>query len=202
MSRSTAPITKESPAGVMPRSISIASAPTSPIIPKKRSLWPKPRPRTALSISCILARPPLLKSVGGPAVLIAGAFDEAGSPTIKIRVSGDRGSRDYAATIDTGFTGFVALPLVEMVPLGLSTDPGAASVMLGDGTIIENLVARGSVILGSHLAVGNILLDETSADVLIGMAFLRAFAVTLIVTDKIVALCDAAESVETVAELI
>lgn len=135
-------------------------------------------------------------------MLIAGAFDEAGSPTIKIRVSGDRGSRDYAATIDTGFTGFVALPLVEIVPLGLSTDPGAASVMLGDGTIIENLVARGSVILGSHLAVGTILLDETSADVLIGMAFLRAFAVTLIVTDKIVALCDAAESVETVAELI
>jgi predicted aspartyl protease len=135
-------------------------------------------------------------------VLIAGAFDEAGSPTIKIRVGGDLGSRDYAATIDTGFTGFVALPLVEMIPLGLATQPGAASVMLGDGTIVENLVAQGSVILGSHSAVGAILLDETSADVLIGMAFLRAFAVTLIVTEKIVALCDAAERLEAVVEFI
>jgi predicted aspartyl protease len=135
-------------------------------------------------------------------MLIAGAFDEAGSPTIKIRVGGDLGWRDYAATIDTGFTGFVALPLIEMIPLGLSTRPGAALVMLGDGTIIENLVAQGSVILGSHSAIGAILLDETSADVLIGMAFLRAFALILIVTDKVVALYDADERLETVTEFI
>jgi predicted aspartyl protease len=133
-------------------------------------------------------------------VLIAGAFDEAGSPTIRIRVGGDLGSRDYVATIDTGFTGFVALPLIEMVPLGLSTQPGAASVMLGDGTIIENLLAQGRVTLGGQLADGAIPLDETSADVLIGMAFLRGFKVTLIVTDKIVVLYDAAESLEAVVQ--
>lgn len=133
-------------------------------------------------------------------MLIAGAFDEAGSPTIRIRVGGDFGSRDYVATIDTGFTGFVALPLIEMVPLGLSTQPGAASVTLGDGTIIENLLAQGRVTLGGQLADGAILLDETSADVLIGMAFLRGFKVTLIVTDKIVVLYDAAESLEAVVQ--
>jgi predicted aspartyl protease len=131
-------------------------------------------------------------------VLVVGAFDTAGSPTIKIRISGDSEPREYAATIDTGFTGFVALPLVEMVPLGLTTQPGAASVMLGDGTIIQNLVAQGRVALSGQTADGTVLLDETSNDVLIGMAFLRAFKLALIITETTVILYDGDETLEAV----
>ena len=132
-------------------------------------------------------------------MLVVGAFDSSGSPTVRIRVSGDFGSRDYVATIDTGFTGFVALPLVEMVPLGLATQPGAASVMLGDGTIVQNLIAQGSVTLSGRSAGGTILLDETSGDVLIGMAFIRAFKLALIITETTVILYDEDETLEAVS---
>jgi predicted aspartyl protease len=96
-------------------------------------------------------------------MLVVGAFDESGSPNVKIRASGSLGSRDYTATIDTGFSGFVALPLVEMVPLGLATKPSAASVMLGNGQIIYNLVAEGLITLSGQSESGSILLDETSS---------------------------------------
>lgn len=133
-------------------------------------------------------------------MLVVGAFDDAGSPTITIRVSGEIGSRDYAATIDTGFTGFVALPTVEMVPLGLSTQPIAASVMLGNGEIIYNLVAQGRVTLSGQSVDGAILLDDTSNDILVGMAFLRAFQLALIITDTTVVLNDSRETLEAVSQ--
>lgn len=132
-------------------------------------------------------------------MLVAGAFDDTGSPIITIRISGQIGSRDYSATIDTGFTGFVALPTAELVPLGLSTQPIAASVMLGNGEIIYNLIAQGRVSLGDQSVEGPILLDDTSNDVLIGMAFLRAFRLALIITDTTVILHDRAETLEAVS---
>jgi predicted aspartyl protease len=109
--------------------------------------------------------------------------------------------RDYTAIIDTGFNGFVALPLLEMVPLGLSTDPAAASVMLGNGDAIYNLVAQGSVALGGRSETGSILLDETTTDVLVGMALLRTFKLALIVTDTAVVLHDRREALEVIAQL-
>jgi predicted aspartyl protease len=62
-------------------------------------------------------------------MLIPGSFDTDGSPIVKIKVAGDLGEKEYAAVIDTGCTGFVALPLAEMIPLGL-TISGAVSVQL------------------------------------------------------------------------
>jgi predicted aspartyl protease len=115
-------------------------------------------------------------------------------------VSGPLGSRDYVATVDTGFSGFVALPLVEMVPLGLATKPSAASVMLGNGQIIYNMVAEGQVTLSGQSESGSILLDETSSDVLVGMAFLRAFRLALIVTDTAIVLHDQAETLEAISK--
>ena len=71
-------------------------------------------------------------------MLLTGAFDATGSPTLKIKVAGAGPAREYVATIDTGFTGFVTLPLVEMVPLQLKT-VSATRVTLGDGSVVEDL---------------------------------------------------------------
>jgi predicted aspartyl protease len=133
-------------------------------------------------------------------MLIAGAFDDAGSPTVKIRVGGELGALDYIAIVDTGFTGFVALPLVEMIPLGFATGPAAASVTLGNGQIVDNLVAQGTVTFGGQTETGSILLDETSVDVLVGMAFLRQFKLALIVTDTSIILHDKEETRETITK--
>ena len=132
-------------------------------------------------------------------MLIPGSFDTAGNAVVKIQITGDLGNKEYTAIIDTGFSGFVVIPLAEMIPLGLRTE-GAASVMLGNGTIIDNLVARGSVTLGSQTQSGTVLLDETSNDILIGMSFLRTFNLALIVTATVVVLYGDQETLDAVAE--
>jgi len=102
-------------------------------------------------------------------VLITGSFDEAGSPTISLRVSGERAAKSYTGIVDTGFSGFVALPLIH---------------------------AQGSVTLNGISKAGSILLDETTTDVLVGMAFLRTFELALILTDTTVVLHDREETLE------
>ena len=135
-------------------------------------------------------------------MLLIGDFDDKGSPTIKIRIRGTLGVRDYTAIIDTGFTGFVALPQVEMVRLGLATEHAAAAVMLGNGQIIYNLLASGQIIVGGQSETGPILLDETTNDILIGMQFLRTFKLGLILTHTAVVLHDKEQTLEAVAKFI
>ena len=133
-------------------------------------------------------------------MLIVGAFDEDGNATVRIRISGDGGANDYTAIVDTGFSGFVAMPQIEMIPLGLATEPAAASVMLGNGDTIYNLVATATVTISGREESGSILLDETTNDVLVGMAFLRKFELALILTDNAIILHDRAETLEAVAQ--
>src|SRR5579859_130587 len=133
-------------------------------------------------------------------MLIPGGFDSTGSPTIEIRVAGASGSKAYQAVIDTGFTGFVELPLFEMVELGLKTE-GAANVMLGDGSIVTNHLATADVHLAGQVENGTILLAEDSSGVLIGMAFLRKFKKSLILTNSAIVLYDEHETLETIVEL-
>jgi predicted aspartyl protease len=133
-------------------------------------------------------------------MLILGTFDSSGNAIISIRVTGASGSKNYDAIIDTGFSGFVALPFLEMVELGLTTQ-GAANVMLGDGSIITNHVSSADVTLGIQVENGTILLDENSSDVLVGMAFLREFKKSLILTNSTVVLYDEHETLETIIQL-
>jgi predicted aspartyl protease len=134
-------------------------------------------------------------------MLILGTFDEYGNATIGISVAGSVGSKNYRAIIDTGFSGFVALPLVEMIDLGLSTQ-GAANVTLGNGSIISSLVSTGTVTLGAQMETGTILLDDVSTDILIGMAFLREFKIALIVTNTAIVLYDEHEALEAVLNFV
>jgi len=130
--------------------------------------------------------------------LILGALDSSGSAILKIRVAGSNPAREYAAVIDTGFNAFVAMPIGAMIDLGLRSE-GAARVVLGDGSTIDNLVARGAVSVGSRTEVCDILLDENSTDVLVGLSLLRAFKLALIITGTVVLLYDEQETLATVA---
>ena len=87
-----------------------------------------------------------------------------------------------------------------MIPLGLKSE-GAASVTLGDGSVIDNLVAPGFVTLGTQTESGSILLDENSTEVLVGMDFLRTFKLGLILTTTAVVLYDEAETMLAVCAL-
>jgi clan AA aspartic protease len=131
--------------------------------------------------------------------MFTGTFDGSNTPTLEIRVNGNGDSKDYRAAIDTGFTGFVSLPINEMVPLRLKTD-GAARVTLADGSEVIDHLAPGSVTLGDQTQEGLICLDETSAEVLIGMAFLRTFKLALIITSTSITLYDEKETLQAVAD--
>jgi predicted aspartyl protease len=48
-------------------------------------------------------------------MLLKGAFDTTGTPTLRVKIAGSGPAHEYIATIDTGFTGFVTLPLMEML---------------------------------------------------------------------------------------
>jgi clan AA aspartic protease len=132
-------------------------------------------------------------------MLILGRFDASGSAVIDISVAGDTGSKTYPATIDTGFSGFVALPFNEMIELGLSVH-GAANVLLGDGSIVATPVSSGTASIGGLTVSGTIVLDEASTEILIGMAFLREFKMALILTNTVVVLCDENETLDAIAK--
>jgi predicted aspartyl protease len=133
-------------------------------------------------------------------MLTLGEFDSSGSPIIAIKVAGPSGAKHYKAVIDTGFTGFVELPISEMIELGLKSY-GAANVMLGDGSVITNLLSSSDVHLGNQIQNGTILLAEGSAGVLVGLAFLREFKKSLILTTTAVFLYDEDETLEAIIEL-
>jgi clan AA aspartic protease len=128
---------------------------------------------------------------------VTGSFDSVGNPTIRITVSGsiDGAKQQFEAIIDTGFTGFLWMPLVQAIPLGLRLY-GTTSLTLADGSTITNLVATGQVSISQdRLSTGVIVLQTSSSEVLVGMDFIRALGPMLVVYDKrLVALLNEAEA--------
>ena len=94
------------------------------------------------------------------------------------------------ALIDTGFTGFLMLPVAKALPLGL-TLCGTGDYTLADGKPATNFLARGTVTIphAEHpeSAEGAIVLAGKHP--LLGMEFLRALN-KLLVIGKVVALID------------
>lgn len=75
-----------------------------------------------------------------------GFLDKAGHPHIKIRVwglSADFG-REFEAMIDTGFSGYLSIPLVQAFPLALTLF-GTTQYELADGSMSPKLLAHGSI---------------------------------------------------------
>src|SRR2546426_9857730 len=104
-----------------------------------------------------------------------GSLDKAGSPRIKVHIRGvfTTPPAEVDALIDTGFTGFISMPMVQAFPLGLPL-VGTSSFVLADNTTAVNLLAFGLAWLGTETPQGGlIVLQYRAGDVLLGMDFLR-----------------------------
>lgn len=120
-----------------------------------------------------------------------GSFDSSGNAVLKISVWGVHKdlAQEFDALVDTGFTGFLAMPLVKAFPLGLILF-GTTSVTLADGSVAHRLTALGFTALGDEESHGVIILEPNSTDILIGMDFLRRLKKALIVSEHGVVLVD------------
>jgi len=134
-----------------------------------------------------------------------GYIDSNGHPRLTIRIIGTSSDvpADTEALMDTGFTGFLMLPIAQALPLGLVL-VGTADFELADGSMITNFLAKGNVTIRpptvttsvpsaavtsaeSETVEGIIVLGGNGA--ILGMEFLRSLD-KLLVVGKIVALVD------------
>jgi predicted aspartyl protease len=132
---------------------------------------------------------------------MTGSFNDAGSPVIKISVFGafEQAKREFEAIVDTGFTGFVSMPIVEAFPLGLIL-LGTTTTLLADGNITFKLTALGRVTFGDRTESGVILLGPGQKDLLVGMEFLKVFDKSLVLAGGGLLLFDNEEIRQAIAQ--
>jgi predicted aspartyl protease len=107
--------------------------------------------------------------------LKTGYLDESGHPYIKIKVWGlsDKFAQEFEAMIDTGFSGYLSIPLVRAFPLALTLF-GTTQYQLADGSMSPKLLAHGSIDHQGEITSGLIALESNSnCGPLVGMEFLR-----------------------------
>lgn len=122
-----------------------------------------------------------------------GSFGKAGSPVLQITVSGPfTNGLEYEAILDTGFTGFLSMPLLEAIRLGLVLH-GTTKVSLADGSHNFRLTARGQIEVKGEKRIGVVILESSSTELLLGMAFLRQFGKVVLVSQYGVILQDEKE---------
>jgi clan AA aspartic protease len=111
--------------------------------------------------------------------MIAGSIQTAGTPVVNIKVFGKGGSEIIVEGIlDTGFDGFLCLPIPVAVSLGLELID-VTRTELADGTTVEDeLVFAGQAEWDGEVVDVEAVLTR-SRDVLIGTAFLRGYVVQL-----------------------
>lgn len=91
--------------------------------------------------------------------------------------------------VDTGFTGFVHLPIQYAYALGLPL-AGTITSTLADARQVTEFIAVGNVSVNGRKQTGVIVLAAGSKEVLVGMQFLRTFQFGLYLTDEDVLLFD------------
>ncbi len=121
-------------------------------------------------------------------LVATGSFDN-GTPSLKFSLGGVGGEKEFTAVIDTGFSGFVSMPMIQAFPLGLPLY-GTTTVILADGKSQTKLVAHGKAQLSDKSQFGLVILEFSSIDVLIGMDFLRTFGLALLVMKAGISLFD------------
>lgn len=133
----------------------------------------------------------------------AGFFAEGG-PAVRVSLFGvlPTLAQEFVAVIDTGFTGFVSMPMVAAFPLGLVL-LGTTNVVLADGRTTVKLTAWGNVSLEAQQISGIFLLDPGSTDVLLGVDWLKRMRKALLVLPGVeqVALADEAEVLRSILHL-
>ncbi|NOT57826.1 MAG: clan AA aspartic protease [Deltaproteobacteria bacterium] len=113
--------------------------------------------------------------------MITGHVVAASTALIPIHFPNTQGQEDpIEAIIDTGFTGFLTLPLPQIAKLGFPYQ-GLIDARLGNGSAAEFDMFAGAVLWDGQLRTGIVLAVEGTP--LVGMALLRGSRVTLDVED-------------------
>jgi len=125
-------------------------------------------------------------------VFQTGFLDNLGHPYLKIKVWGlsDQFAQEFDALIDTGFSGYLSMPLVQAFPLALTLF-GTTQYQLADGSMSPKLLAHGSISCQGETTSGLIALEaNASSGPLLGMEFLRQSNKILFVSKTAVMLVD------------
>ena len=119
---------------------------------------------------------------------LAGDYDARGNACLAFHLCGVRHELpgvQYTGIIDTGFTGFLQIPLGVAFELALPLE-GTTSVMLANGSTATKLTAAARATVCGQSRFGIVILEAASPEILIGMDFLRRFDVALFVTRDLV----------------
>jgi len=114
-----------------------------------------------------------------------GSLNKLGCPVVDIEVSGPlpNSQQTFTALIDTGFSGFLSLPMLKAFPLGLVLH-GTTNVVLADGNQQSKFTCLGQIEFCGQTEVGVIILEPHSDEPLVGMEFIRRFKRTLFVVPE------------------
>jgi predicted aspartyl protease len=121
-----------------------------------------------------------------------GFFAQDGSPCLKFRLRGSDPESPWVEVtgiFDSGFTGFVRVPLQDAAAFGLSSHAATSYTMANDAKVACSL-AMGTVAFAGATVEGVICLWEGSQEILIGMDLLRLFGVTLVMSSSSILLVD------------
>lgn len=116
-----------------------------------------------------------------------GHFDQRGNACLKLHLCGvrhDPPGVEFEAIIDTGFTGFIQLPLSHAMSLSLPLE-GTNVVTLADESKLVMLTAMVDATLLGRTESGVALLSTSSDSILVGMDFLRRFRRALVVSKAV-----------------
>lgn len=119
--------------------------------------------------------------------LRAGYFDQQGNACLELHICGVKHEPPgvaFEGIIDTGFTGFIQLPLSNAISLALPLE-GTQTTILADNSTAVVLTALARVTLADRTEFGVVLLSGTSNEILVGMDFLRRFDRALVVSKKL-----------------
>ena len=109
-----------------------------------------------------------------------GYLDANGDAYLEVEVANPLGWKSKLnCLIDTGFTGFLSIPILEAFPIGLLL-VGIIPVTHADGSVRNKLMCLGSAGKGDETQEGVILIEEGSKQALLGMEFLRQFKKRLV----------------------
>lgn len=110
-----------------------------------------------------------------------GSFNLSGNPTLRIGVSGalTTTAQEIEVMMDTGFSGFLMLPLTMALPLGLILY-GTIEYSLADNSKSVNLACIGEITI-SGKQVRGIISVANDGNPLLGMEFLKLAKMKLLV---------------------
>lgn len=120
-----------------------------------------------------------------------GKYDEKGSPCLTMTLFGVKNAGnglECTGLIDTGFSGFIQLPFYIACALGAPLD-GIKSFTLANGEPVNMIMALVQSEFAGKKKTG-VASISPSDEILVGMEFLRIFAVDLLVSREYISLLD------------